>query len=91
MSRCSTRHGGKDISRAETLPATRAGILMEVVEFRTRKNPRRARVHSSAAGLQTLQVALRQLGGRAARILSDDLLEYPASLVVVAQATLDIG
>lgn len=90
VGRHSTRHGDKDISRAETPPRMRARILMDDAKP-DKKNPRRARVYSSSVDLQPLQVALSQLGGRATRVLRDDLLKNATSLVVVTQATLDIG
>lgn len=90
IGRHSTRHGDKDISRAETPPRMRARILMDHAKP-DKKNPRRARVYSSSVDLQPLQIALSQLGGRAARILRNHLLQDATSLVVVTQATLDIS
>lgn len=50
---------------------------------------RRGFVHRER-GQRRFFVALRQLGGRSARVLGNDLLEDALGLVVVTQATLDV-
>jgi len=90
MGRHSTRHGDRDISRAETPPPGPPRILMDHARP-DKKKPATGAGFSSTFGLQPLQITLSQLGGRATRVLRDDLLKNATGLVVVTQATFDVG